>query len=119
MADQIEKSQFAGQNFYELLGVDRKASKKEITKAYRKLALRVHPDRHKQSEQATADFQALTIIYQTLTNERKRKLYDANGTVDETTSKSFEEAYEKYRSVFKEITKTDIDVFTPELGFLL
>lgn len=62
-------------NFYEALGVSKKASKQEIKKAYQKLAKKWHPDVNKAPE-AEAKFKEIAEAYEVLGNEGKRKIYD-------------------------------------------
>ena len=67
--------------YYKVLGVERKATKDEIKKAYRKLALKFHPDRNTVPE-ATDAFKIIGAAYMCLSDEEKRKLYDTYGTED-------------------------------------
>lgn len=62
-------------NYYEELGVSRKASADEIKKAYRKLARKYHPDVSKESD-AEAKMQAINVAYDTLSNPEKKAEYD-------------------------------------------
>lgn len=62
-------------NYYERLGVDKKASKQEIKKAYQKLAKKWHPDVNKAPE-AEAKFKEAAEAYEVLGDEEKRKIYD-------------------------------------------
>jgi DnaJ-class molecular chaperone len=71
-----------GRDYYQILGVDRNATKKEITKAYRKLALQYHPDRQKddnKKQQAEEKFKEIAHAYEVLTDEEKKKVYDQFG----------------------------------------
>ena len=61
--------------YYELLGVDKKASYDEIRKAFRKLALKNHPDRGGDKEK----FQELNAAYEVLSDKEKRDTYDKYG----------------------------------------
>ena len=66
-------------DYYETLGVHRGASEEEIKKAYRKLALRYHPDRNPGDKQAEEKFKELSEAYQVLTEPEKRVQYDQYG----------------------------------------
>ncbi|WP_239349947.1 DnaJ C-terminal domain-containing protein [Snodgrassella communis] len=65
----------AERNYYEILGVDRKASDDDIKKAYRKLVRKYHPDVSKDPE-AVAKTSEINIAYETLHNKEKRAEYD-------------------------------------------
>ncbi len=69
------------QEYYEVLGVPRKASADDIKKAYRKLALKWHPDRHKGKAQAAAEarFKQISEAYEVLSDGEKRSKYDRFG----------------------------------------
>ncbi|XP_057872078.2 DNAJ protein JJJ1 homolog [Cryptomeria japonica] len=61
---------------YEILGIERSCSSEEIRAAYKKLALKLHPDKHKGDEAATARFQELQRAYEVLSDPRERSWYD-------------------------------------------
>lgn len=65
-------------DYYEVLGVSRDASKEDIKKAYRKLALKYHPDKNK-SPDAEERFKEISEAYGVLYDDEKRKMYDAYG----------------------------------------
>lgn len=66
-------------DYYETLGVDKKADKAEIKKAYRKLAKKYHPDTNAGDAHAEEMFKDVTEAYNVLGDEKKRKLYDEFG----------------------------------------
>ncbi|XP_072273777.1 dnaJ homolog subfamily A member 3, mitochondrial isoform X2 [Pyxicephalus adspersus] len=69
-------------DFYQVLGVPRNASQKEIKNAYYQLAKKYHPDTNKEDPQAKEKFSQLAEAYEVLSDEMKRKQYDAYGTAD-------------------------------------
>ncbi|KPJ89384.1 MAG: hypothetical protein AMS17_02130 [Spirochaetes bacterium DG_61] len=66
-------------DYYEILGIDRNATKEEIKKAYRKLAIRYHPDKNPGDKSAEENFKEATEAYEVLGDEQRRKLYDQFG----------------------------------------
>ena len=67
-------------DYYKILGVDKKASTEEIKKAYRKLAKKYHPDLHPNDVKAQEKFKEINEAYEVLSDENKRKQYDAFGS---------------------------------------
>jgi len=67
------------QDYYETLGVDKKASAEDIKKAYRKLAMKYHPDQNKDDKAAEAKFKEINEAYDVLKDEQKRAAYDRFG----------------------------------------
>lgn len=65
-------------NYYEVLGVSKSASDREIKAAYRKLALKWHPDRNKSGE-ATEKFKEINKAYEVLSEPKKKQMYDQLG----------------------------------------
>jgi len=66
-------------DYYDVLGVDRDASEKDIKKAYRKLAQKYHPDRNPDDDEAEDRFKEVQEAYDVLGDEEKRKQYDQGG----------------------------------------
>ena len=66
-------------DYYDVLGVDRGASEADLKKAYRRLAMKFHPDRNSDDPQAEEKFKEATEAYEILTDEEKRAAYDRFG----------------------------------------
>jgi len=66
-------------DYYKILGVEKDATQEEIKKAYRKLALKYHPDRNPDNKQAEETFKEITEANEVLSDPEKRKKYDQLG----------------------------------------
>ena len=66
-------------DYYKTLGIDKKATQEEVKKAYRKLAMKFHPDLNPKDKSATLNFQRINEANNVLSNPEKRKKYDQYG----------------------------------------
>ncbi len=65
--------------YYEILGVEKTSNGEEIKRAYRRLAMKWHPDRNPDNPQAEVEFKACAEAYEVLGDDEKRRLYDQHG----------------------------------------
>ena len=66
-------------DYYQILGVDKQSDQDAIKKAYRKLAVKYHPDKNQGDKAAEAKFKEVSEAYEVLSDPEKRKLYDELG----------------------------------------
>ncbi|KAM5535211.1 hypothetical protein V8D89_011147 [Ganoderma adspersum] len=108
-------------DLYDVLDLKQGANPDDIKKAYRKLALKYHPDKHAgASEDAKADaslkFQQLGFAYAVLSDEKRRGRYDLTGKTDEGADFGpGEDGWEAYfEQLFEEVTRDKLDVMKKE-----
>ena len=68
----------AKKDYYEILGVSKTADEREIKKAYKRLAMKYHPDRNREQD-AETKFKEVKEAYEVLTDDQKRAAYDQYG----------------------------------------
>jgi curved DNA-binding protein len=95
------------EDYYKILGVDKKASADDIKKAYRKLALKYHPDRNPDGKEAEEQFKKISEAYAVLSDPEKRKEYDSFG------SQAFSQRFSQ-EDIFRNVDLSDI---LRDLGF--
>ena len=88
-------------DYYKVLGVAKNATPEEIKKAYRKMALKYHPDRNKDDKEAENKFKEVNEAYAVLSDTEKRKQYDTFG------SQGFRQRYTK-EDIYKNSDISDI-----------
>ena len=66
-------------DYYEVLGVSKEATKEEIKKAYRKQALKYHPDKNPGDKKSEENFKEAAEAYEVLSNDEKKARYDRYG----------------------------------------
>jgi curved DNA-binding protein len=97
------------EDYYKLLGVGKKATKEEIKKAFRKLAMKYHPDKNKDDKQAEEKFKKINEAYAVLSNDEKRKQYDTFGAEGFSQRFSRDDIFRGFdiSSIFKEFGMGD------------
>jgi curved DNA-binding protein len=94
----------AGTDYYNTLGIDKNASASDIKKAYRKLAMKYHPDHTKGDKTAEEKFKIISEAYAVLSDPEKRKHYDTYGSDDFQQRFSQEDIFRNFdfSDIFKE-----------------
>jgi molecular chaperone DnaJ len=90
-------------DYYEILGVERSASPEEIKTAYRKLAMKYHPDKNQGDKQAEEKFKEVSEAYEVLRDQNKRNLYDRfghDGLKGGGMGGGFHDPFDVFREVF-------------------
>jgi curved DNA-binding protein len=105
-------------DYYDVLGVGKTASADEIKKAYRKLALKYHPDRNPGDTKAEARFKEITEAYAVLSDADKRKQYDQFGAAGFEQRFSQEDIYRNFDvgDMFRDFGFNTDDIFSHLFG---
>lgn len=93
-------------DYYEILGVKRNATAEEIKKAYRKLAVKYHPDKNPDDKVAEEKFKEASNAYSVLSDPEKRKVYDVRGHAG-VQGMGFE-GYTNMEDIFANLNLNDI-----------
>jgi len=96
------------EDYYQVLGIDKKASVDEIKKVYRKLALKWHPDKNPNNKAAEEKFKKISEAYAVLSDAKKREQYDQFGSADQ-----FRQQYSQ-EDIFRDF---DLDEILRGFGF--
>ncbi len=98
-------------DYYEILGVAKNAAKPELKKAYRKLAIKYHPDKNPDNKEAENKFKEASEAYEVLNDDNKRGIYDQYG------HKGLEGAGHRGPGGFEDIFSNFGDIFEDFFGF--
>lgn len=97
----------AKRDYYEVLGVAKNASKEELKKAYRKLALQYHPDKNPDNKQAEDKFKEAAEAYEVLSDDQKKALYDRyghaglnQGAYQQRSQQSYDDIFSQFGDIF-------------------
>lgn len=98
-------------DYYQILGIAKSAEEREIKKAYKKLAMKYHPDRNQQDKNAENKFKEIKEAYEVLINAEKRSAYDQYGHA------AFENGYNQNNTYSTFTNATDFgDIFGDVFG---
>ena len=94
-------------DYYEVLGLGRNASKAEMKSAYRKLAIRFHPDKNPDNKEAEDKFKEAAEAYEILTDDNKRQTYDQFGHqglegMGHSGSRGFDDIFSNFGDIFED-----------------
>ncbi|MCU0821289.1 MAG: molecular chaperone DnaJ [Spirochaetes bacterium] len=107
----------AKRDYYEVLGVTKSSNEDEIKQAYRKLALKYHPDRNKEDPGAVDKFKEATEAYEILRDPKKRAAYDRYGHEGVSGFEGFGRgAYADFSDIFSDLSFDLGDIFENFFG---
>lgn len=103
----------AERDYYSILGISKNATEDEIKKAYRKLAVKYHPDKNPGNKEAEEKFREATSAYEVLKDQNKRAAYDRYGKEGDSYSQNsggfrsngfdFSEGFSSFSDIFEEM----------------
>ena len=95
-------------DYYKILGLDKNATDAQIRKAYKKLAMKWHPDKNRENQvEAEARFKEVSEAYQVLSDKKKRNQYDNRGNYSHYNASDFGFKFMNSRDLFKEFFNDD------------
>lgn len=99
------------QDYYEILGIPRTATEREIKQSYRRLAMELHPDRNPDNPEAEERFKKAAEAYDVLSNPEKREIYDRyghEGLQGQTGFTGVEDIFSSFGDIFSDFFGGDI-----------
>lgn len=87
-------------DYYSVLGVDKSASESEIKKAYRKLAMKYHPDKNPDNKDAESKFKEAAEAYEILGDVQKKQQYDQYGTTGNNSHMNMDDIFSQFGDIF-------------------
>ncbi|MEO0638399.1 MAG: DnaJ domain-containing protein, partial [Bacteroidota bacterium] len=104
----------AKRDYYEVLGVEKAATKDELKKAYRKMAIKYHPDKNPDNKEAEDKFKEAAEAYEILSDDQKRAQYDRfghaglGGAGGFSGSGNFEDIFSQFSDIFGDSAFGDV-----------
>ncbi|MBN2467650.1 MAG: DnaJ domain-containing protein [Deltaproteobacteria bacterium] len=108
----------AAKDYYRVLGINRNATEDAIKKAYKKLALKYHPDRNRDNKEAEERFKEISEAYAVLSDKNKRAQYDRFGAAGFHQRFSQEDIFRgsNFEDIFSDLGFNASDLFSTLLG---
>ena len=97
-------------DYYEVLGVGRDADGGALKKAYRQLAMKLHPDKNPGNKEAEESFKEAAEAYEVLSDAKKRSIYDQYGH-DGLSNQGFSRGFSSYQDIFSQFGDVFGDIF--------